>query len=193
MKIERPASKQIMPPEAKKVFEGVVFDVYQWEVDSYDGQKLLFEKVRRLDTVMIIPVTLEGKIIILEQQQPGREMFLSTAAGRIDQGEGPLAAAKRELKEETGYVSDHWQFWYGYQPVTKIDWAIYVFIAKNCQLVAEQELDGAEKIKVREVSFDEFVDLVSSGQLGTEELMVRVLQSRLDSSKMEELRKLFLN
>ncbi|MFA4819045.1 MAG: NUDIX hydrolase [Patescibacteria group bacterium] len=193
MEIERPVSRQIMPSNARLVFKGVVFEVYQWEVTGYDGQKRVFEKLKRPDTVVVFPVTKEGKIVVARQEQPGREPFWGVEGGRINEGEEPLAAAQRELKEETGYTSDNWQFWFGYQPVTKIDWAVYVFIAKNCQRAGQQELDGAEKIKSTEVDFEEFMNMISSGQLGSNQLRTKVLQSRLDSSKMEELRKLFLN
>ncbi len=185
-------SRQIMPPEAKLVFKGVVFEVYQWEVTGYDGQKRVFEKLKRPDTVVIISITKEGKLIIAKQEQPNREPFMGVIAGRIDEGEEPLVAAQRELKEETGFESDNWQLWYAYQPVSKIDWAVYVFIAKNCHKVAEQELDGAEKIELMEVDFNQFIEIVSNNQLDSE-LTVKILQSQLDSSKMEELRKLFLN
>lgn len=192
MKIERPASKQIMPPAAKLVFKGEIFEVYQWETVGYDGQQRIFEKLKRPDTAMVIPITKAGKLVIAKQEQPDRAPFVGAICGRMDEGEEPLAAAQRELKEETGLASDNWQLWYAYQPVTKIDWAVYVFIAKNCQRVAEQELDGAEKIELMEVNFNQFIEMVSNHQLDSE-LSVKVLQSRLDSSKMEELRKLFLN
>ncbi|MBI5734116.1 MAG: hypothetical protein HY973_04220, partial [Candidatus Kerfeldbacteria bacterium] len=72
MKIERPLSKQAMPPDAKLVFKGVVFEVYQWEITGYDGQKRVFEKLKRPDTAMVIPVIKEGKIVVAQQEQPGR-------------------------------------------------------------------------------------------------------------------------
>ncbi len=192
MKIERPVSKQIMPPAAKLVFKGEIFEVYQWDVVDYNGQKWIFEKLKRPDTAMVIPVTKEGKLVIAKQEQPDRAPFVGAICGRMEEGEEPLAAAQRELKEESGLASDNWQLWYAYQPVTKIDWTVYVFIAKNCQKVAEQELDGAEKIELMEINFDKFIEIVSNHQLDSE-LTVKVLQSMLDSSKMEELRKLFLN
>src|SRR3989344_5648153 len=45
------------------------------------------------------------------------------------------------------------------QPVSKIEWAIYTFIAKGCKKIAEQNLDGAEKIELKFITFDEFIDL----------------------------------
>src|SRR5688572_20587166 len=99
MNIEKPKSKQPIPDNAKKVFEGVIFDVYQWEQEMYDGTKAVFEKLRRPDTVSIIPVTESGQIIFSYQEQPGTAGAYSTLGGRVDEGEDVLDAAKRELLE----------------------------------------------------------------------------------------------
>ena len=55
---------QKFPPQAKRVFKGMIFDVYQWEQEMYDGSTHTFEKIIRPDTVLVIPVTEDGKIII---------------------------------------------------------------------------------------------------------------------------------
>ena len=95
MQIERPKSKQPMPGNAELVFKGVIFDVYQWEQEMYDGTKKTFEKIKRKDSVAIFPVLPDGKIIISEQQQPGMQSFWDVAAGRIDEDRRlALAAAK---------------------------------------------------------------------------------------------------
>ena len=55
MEINRPQSKQPIPANAKKVFHGVIFDVYQWEQEMFDGTKEIFEKLKRPDTVVVFP------------------------------------------------------------------------------------------------------------------------------------------
>ena len=107
MKIIRPKSKQPIPENAKKVFDGVIFDVYQWEQKMYDGSVAVFEKIKRLDTTVIVAIDENNNFIITHQEQPGRDKpFLSNPAGRIEGGENPLEGAKRELLEETGYESN---------------------------------------------------------------------------------------
>ena len=71
MEIKRPKSKQPIPDNAKKVFGGVLFDVYQWEQELFDGTKTIFEKLKRPDTVVVFPVLDDGKILLTEQEQPG--------------------------------------------------------------------------------------------------------------------------
>lgn len=190
MEISRPKSKQPIPENAKRVFKGVMFDTYQWEVDGYDGSKKVFEKLKRPDTAMIIPVTEDGKIIIALQEQPHKPPFIGTIGGRVDEGEDILEAAKRELLEETGYVAKDWVLFDAVQPVSKIEWAIYTFIAKGCKKVAEQDLDGAEKIELKFVSFEEFIDLAVNDDKFGDEFRIKILEAKLEPKKMEELKKL---
>jgi 8-oxo-dGTP pyrophosphatase MutT (NUDIX family) len=190
MKIERPKSKQPLPENAKLVFKGVMFDTYQWEVDGYDGSKKVFEKLKRPDTAMIIPVTEDGKIIVALQEQPHKPPFIGTVGGRVDEGEDILEAAKRELLEETGYEAKEWTLFDAVQPVSKIEWAVYTFIAKGCKKIAEQNLDGAEKIELKFVSFDEFVDLAVNDDKFGDEFKIKILEAKLQPKKMKELKKL---
>ena len=145
--------KHKIPDQAKLAFKGQIFDIYQWEQEMYDGTTHTFERLKRPDTVIVIPVTEDGKIIICHQQQPDRESFLSMIGGRIDEGEDSLEAGKRELLEETGYQSDGWVLYEQIQPFTKMEWEIFTYIAKGCRKVAEQNLDGGEKIECLELSF----------------------------------------
>lgn len=193
MNIQKPQSKQPLPENAKRVFKGIIFDTYQWEVDGYDGTKKTFEKLKRPDTVMIIPVTDDGQIILTKQEQPHKQPFIGSAGGRVDEGEEPLEAAKRELLEETGYEAKEWILYDAVQPVSKIEWAVYTFIAKGCKKVSEQKLDGAEKIDLIFVDFDKFVEMVLHGEFGDLELKVKILEAKLNPDKMAEIKKLITN
>lgn len=84
MDISRPTSKQPMPENAKRVFKGILFDVYQWQVNGYDGSTKTFEKLKRPDTAMVIPVTEDGKIILAFQEQPYKKPFVGLIGGRND-------------------------------------------------------------------------------------------------------------
>jgi 8-oxo-dGTP pyrophosphatase MutT (NUDIX family) len=181
-----------MPEDAKRVFRGILFDVYQWDVKGYDGSTRTFEKIKRPDTAMIVPVTEDGKIIAGLQEQPGKKPFIGLIGGRIDEGEDALETAQRELLEETGYQAKEWLLFDAVQPVSKIDWAVYTFIAKGCKKVGEQSLDGAEKIELKLVDFEEFVNMVVRDEFGDQELKIRILEAKANPRKMAEVTKLIL-
>ena len=88
------------------VFRGVIFDVYQWPQTMFDGSTETFEMLRRPDTVKIIAIK-GDKIIITRQRQPRKDWFCTYPGGRIDPtDQNELAAAKRELREETGMAGE---------------------------------------------------------------------------------------
>jgi ADP-ribose pyrophosphatase len=60
--------------------------------------------------VLVFAETVDGEVLCLRQYRHGlRDVSLEFVAGRIDGDEPPIEAARRELLEETGYVSDEWQ------------------------------------------------------------------------------------
>lgn len=190
MQIKRPAPEQPIPSEAKAVFRGTIFTVYQWEQELFDGTKEIFEKIGRSDTVSVIPVTKTGEILLTKQEQPGLiQPFWGTAGGRIDGTETPLAAAKRELLEETGYTSDDIILWRSMQPSGMIDWAIYIFVARNCTWQQEQQLDGGEKIEVIAFSFDQFVEKALSEEFRDTEVTLQILKLK-EANRLSELKTL---
>ena len=191
MEIPRPISKQPIPDYAKKVFSGVLFDVYQWEQELFDGTKTTFEKVKRADTVVVFPVLDDGRIILTEQEQPGKESFVAAAGGRVDEGEEILEAATRELLEESGYEASEFILWDAQQPTTKIDWAVYTFVAKGLKKIGDMHPDAGEKIVLKPVSFDEFLEIGIGNNFYEKEIVPKLYEALLYSKKKEELRTLF--
>lgn len=148
-----------IPKEAKKVFDGIIFDVCQWQQKMYDGSYQTFEMLKRPMTVEVI-ATSKDKILLGLQSQPNKENFYSFFGGRLEDNEDALEGVKRELLEEAGLESKEWELWKTYHPASKIEWDVHLFIARNCTHVAKQNLDSGERIEIKEFSFEEFVDLV---------------------------------
>ncbi len=191
MNIQRPKSKQPIPENAKMVFKGEMFDVYQWEQELFDGTIKTFEKIKRPDTVAVFPVLDDGKILLLEQEQPGKNPYIGTPGGRVDEGEDILTAAKRELLEESGYEAEEYILWDSQHPVSKIDWVVYTFIAKGLKKVSEPNLDAGEKMKPLLVSLDELIDIAVSKNFSEREVVINFLEAKFEPKKYEELKELF--
>jgi ADP-ribose pyrophosphatase len=151
-----------IPSHATKVFSGVIFDVYQWQQELFNGEKATFELVKRPWTVIIVAVVWD-KIAIARERHPGSDWYLTPFSGRMDPDEEPLAAAHRELREESGLVSDDWQLYQTFSVGGRVDYSMHYFIARNCRIGHEQSLDdGGEEIEVLYFSFDEFIAFIQS-------------------------------
>lgn len=176
-----------IPQNAKRVFKGIIFDVYHWEQEMFDGTTETFEMLKRVNTIEII-ATSGDKILLSHQSQPNKHDYYSLFGGRAEENEEPLVTAKRELLEESGLTSKDWELFKTYTPVHKIDWEIHTFIARDCKKVKEQNLDAGEKIEILECTFDEFIELVVSDKYWGSELVVDILKMK-DAGSLEEFRK----
>jgi ADP-ribose pyrophosphatase YjhB (NUDIX family) len=191
MDITRPAPHQPIPPHAQRVYAGAIFEVYQWEQELFDGSKAIFERLRRPDTVGVFPVLPDGSIVIVKEEQPGTDSYVSILGGRMELGEAPDAAVLRELREESGYAARELALWDAQQPVNKIDWAVYTFIAKGIEKAGEQQLDAGERVELLTVSLDELIELVAAGACSVREVAPHFLEAKWNPEKRAELAKLF--
>ena len=141
----------------------------------------------------VIPIDKSKRIIICKQSQPGRKPFYGFFGGRIDKGESPLHAAKRELLEETGYKSENYLLLHSTQLTDKIDWACFTFIAKDCKKVSEPHLDAGEKIKLIFVSFDELLDFMYRNDFRDREIESYIFKKLRDPKKLKKLKNLLFS
>lgn len=159
-KRELPENARLIPEKAKKVFEGMIFDVYQWEQELFDGSYHTFEMLKRPDTVLIIALDENNQLITLREEQPSvqvREMRMP--GGRVDESDiDILSAAQREMHEETGIALKEWKLIEIIQPESKIEWFIYVYIARGIVARDQPHLDPGEKIEVKSVPYEEFCE-----------------------------------
>lgn len=146
-----------IPNNAKLVFKGVLFDVYQWQQKMFDGTFATFEKIKRKPTTQIIAITKYNKIILLNEEQPNTGKFIGMPGGHVEENETIMQNAKKELLEETGMETEKLELWNKYDFGGKIEWQSHYFIAKNCTKIQEPKPENGEKITPFEVDFDEFI------------------------------------
>ena len=175
-----------IPSNAKKVFDGIIFDVYQWEQEMFDGSTSTFEMLKRPNTIEVI-ATEGDKILLSKQSQPNKSDFYSLFGGRAEEGEEPLVTAKRELLEESGLKSENWELLKTYSPIHKIEWDIYMYVARDCVKTLDQKLDAGEKIEIIKCTFEEFIKIVDSDNYWGNELVLDVLRMQKEN-KLEEFK-----
>jgi len=151
-----PKNAVMIPKNATRVFKGIIYDVYHWEQERFDGSTATFEALKRPDTVNVLAVK-NGKIVVIRDEQPSRPPKLTLPGGRHDVAtETELDCAKRELHEETGMRFKNWKLVSVKQEHTKIDYFYYLFLATDFEGQDEPHVDqGGEIITVMEMTLDE--------------------------------------
>ncbi len=132
----------------------------------------------RRDYVVIVASDEEGNLICVKQFRQGiREVTVEFPAGGIERKDGKqygerdhaeaedaLAAAKRELSEETGYESDEWTHLITIPSnATIADNYAFIFRARNCKKKSDQKLDEMEFLNVEKYTPEEIEKMISEG------------------------------
>jgi ADP-ribose pyrophosphatase len=159
-----PSDAVLVPENAKRVFEGVIYDVYQWQQKMFDESSATFEMLRRPDTVQII-CSDNNKLLVLEEEQPHAGRRTNFAGGRVDEDdESILSAAKREVLEETGLTFNNWKLLDVVQPHAKFEWFIYTYLASAKLSETDQKLDNGEKVTLLWLDFEEVRTRILNGE-----------------------------
>jgi 8-oxo-dGTP pyrophosphatase MutT (NUDIX family) len=124
-----------------------------------------FYVVKQPDWVLILARDTEGKWVLGRQYRHGqRRWFLEFPAGIIDADEGALAAAKRELLEESGFGGGEWECLQSYSVNPDRQSAMFhIVFAKNVTKQAETKFDESEDIHLHRLDAGEIDSRVGSG------------------------------
>ena len=158
-------------------YEGSVLKVYDDYVDV-GGHKTHWDFIHHMGAAAVLPVLPNGKILMERQYRHalGRYTLEIPAGKRDSEGEDFLLCAKRELREETGYTSDDFQFLlYVNTTVAFLDEKIGIFVAKNLKK-GEQHFDPDEEIFLEEWELSDLQDRILAGKL-TDGKTVAAIQS----------------
>ncbi len=107
-------SKLARVVSSKQVFSGPIFTVVSQQVEEPDGVHVRRDLVQHPGSIVILAVDddngKEPRVLLERQYRHAAEARLwELPAGSLEPGEDKLAAAKRELLEETGYTARKWQ------------------------------------------------------------------------------------
>ena len=164
---------------SEDIFDGIILHVKRDVVSLSNGNTAVREVIRHIGAVCVIPVTENNEAVVERQYRyPLDDVILEVPAGKLDSTEEDrLSAAKRELREETGYTADEW-VWLGdfYGSPAYCDEHISMYMARGLHKGA-QELDADEFLDVYTVPMADLVKDVMDGVITDAKTQMCILKA----------------
>ena len=164
---------------SEEIFDGEVLHVLKDTVELPNGASATRETIRHKGAVAIVALTEEGEIILERQfRYPIAQVITEIPAGKLDHiGEDRLAAAKRELEEETGFTADNWQVLGEYHPAAAYsDEKITLYLATGLHQ-GERHLDDDEFLNVFTEPLADAVQEIMDGKITDGKTQVAILKA----------------
>ena len=165
--------------DSSEVYSGRLLHVYKDNIVLPNGKKSTRELIRHNGAVAVVPLLDNGNVIAEHQfRYPFGKVIVEIPAGKLDSpDEDHLEAAKRELREETGYTASDWtEIGFVYPSVAYTTETIWLYLARGLRK-GERELDEDEFLNVVEIPLKEFVDMVMRGEVGDSKTQTAILKT----------------
>ena len=152
--------------DSRTVYRGALLHVLEDTVRLPDGKTARREYIRHPGAVMILALVSPDTLLLERQfRYPVRRHFIELPAGKLEGDEDPLEAARRELREECGYVASDWRHLATLHPcIGYADERIELFLARDLSHVG-RELDEGEFLEVLHVPLQEALGWVRDGRI----------------------------
>ncbi len=155
----------------KKVFVArdgrtVYMELFQDTVRTPKGRTLSYTHYRSSDVAIVVPFLDRKTLVMIKQYRyPLDKVVLEFPAGHVEKGESPLATARRELQEETGYRAKKIEHVYTYHPsVSKSRQLVHVFRATGLA-DGTTDHDSTEDIKVETVALSDLRGMIAENKV----------------------------
>ena len=158
------------------IYNGKIIKLYNDDVICPNGIKTTREYIVHPGGVCILPIIGEYVLLIKQFRYAYRKELYELPAGKLEKGEAPLEAAKRELEEETGYKADNFiSLGHVYPTCGYSSEIIYLYLAKDF-VKTETHLDEDEVIELEYVPLNEVKNMIADGRIKDAKTIASVMR-----------------
>ena len=163
---------------SKLVYDGGLLKVYYDTVELVNGAECWREVIRHPGAVVMVPVDEEGNVYLVRQfRYPYGRVLLEVPAGKLEWGEDPSHAARRELEEEIGARADSWTPMGEMLPTPGFcDELQHVYLARGLTF-GESHPDEDEFLEPVKLPLREAVDMAVDGRLADSKTVAAILRA----------------
>ncbi len=161
---------------SKEVYACGLFRVTQDEAVDKTGWRIQRSVIRHNGSAVMMPVDAKNRVLLVRQYRlPADQYLWELPAGKIDEGETALQAAKRELVEETGLRAKKWKKLALFYPSPGyVEETMTIYLATELTQGAAQPMDD-ERIETRWFSRKELKDLIKANKITDAKTMIGFL------------------
>jgi len=158
---------------SKEIFRSEIFRLTEDDAIDPDGFEIKRVIVQHRGSAVMMAVDDRKRILLVRQYRlPARQYLWELPAGRLDEGETPLRAAKRELIEETGYKARKWQKLASFYPSPGyVSEKMFIFLATDLTAGQATPMDD-ERIETRWFAAKEIEVHIQSGKIADAKTMI---------------------
>ena len=172
--------------QSTPIYSGKIISLKVDDVLLPNGKEGKREIINHPGAVAVIAITNEGKLVLVEQYRKALERsIIEIPAGKLERGEEPELAAKRELEEETGYGCHEISYLQSFATSPGFaDEVIHLYVAKDLYEIEEKaELDEDEFVSLMEVSIEEAEEMVRDQKIYDAKTAFAVLWMKLNGGR----------
>lgn len=168
----------------KYIFNGKIINLRVAKAELPNGKITTREIVEHNGGVCVVPLTKNNELIFVRQFRfPYKRVVLELPAGKLEKGENPLDAGKRELQEETGASAKNIVSLGTLFPSPGYtDEIIYIYLASDLTL-GEQNPDEDEFLSVVKIPLEEAVKMVLNNEISDAKTQVGILKTYFHINK----------
>ncbi len=164
--------------KSEKIFEGKIIRVKVDTVEIAQNKNIATrEIVEHPGGVAIVAITNEGKVCLVKQyRRPFDDFLLEIPAGKLEWGEDHRQCGIRELREETGYSAEKFEY-LGEHYLTPgfCNEKIHIYLAEGLTM-GETDLDENEFTQVCEYTFDELYDMIMRNEIKDGKTVIGIMK-----------------